>query len=91
MQCKTPCFIIYNGSKEYQLKKFIQGIAKAGCNIRCKSAKGETTIVMDKNRESLILGLQFDELSSFDLSLLNEKKNRVYFGDTEAYIEYKLE
>ena len=85
MQCKTPRFIIYNGSKEYQLKKFIQGIAKAGCNIRCKNAKGETTIVMDKNRESLILGLQFDELSSFDLSLLNEKEPRVFWGYRSVY------
>ncbi|MFH1065002.1 MAG: class I SAM-dependent methyltransferase [Nanoarchaeota archaeon] len=86
MQCKTPRFIIHKNNKEYQLKKFMGDIAKTGYDLNCKSVKGETTITMNKNhQENLILHLGFDELSSFELSLLNEKNPRVFWGYRSVY------
>lgn len=84
---ETPRFVIYKNSKLYPFKKFIEELRDKKYNIICKIALGQqgddanlrrTNIVMHKNTEAeLNLGLTFDELSSFDLSVLG----KIFNGD----------
>lgn len=86
IQDVTPRFIIYKNRKKYPFKRFIRNIAKKGFDIRCRIANSETTITMTKNAENLELSLEFDELSSFDLSCFNAKgRHQTFWGYRSVY------
>jgi SAM-dependent methyltransferase len=84
---ETPRFIIYKDNRLYPLKRLIKELRYKGYDITCKIAFGRqasdadlkrTNIVMHKNTEAeLNLNLAFDELSSFDLSVLG----KIFKGD----------
>lgn len=84
---ETPRFVIYKSNRLYPFKRFIKELRGRGYDITCKMAFGtqagdvdlkRTHIVMHKNTEvSLELNLAFDELSSFDLSVLE----KIFKGD----------
>ena len=84
---ETPRFIIYKNNRLHPLRRFIKELRDKGYDITCKMAFGNqagdadlkrTHIVMHKNTEAkLELNLAFDELSSFDLSVLG----KIFKGD----------
>ncbi len=84
---ETPRFIIYKNNRLHPLRRFIKELRAKGYDITCKMAFGNqssdadlkrTHIVMHKNTEAkLELNLAFDELSSFDLSVLG----KIFKGD----------
>ena len=84
---ETPRFLIYKNNKPYPFKRFIEGLRERKYDIMCRIAFGQqnedanlrrTNIVMHKNTDAeLNLGLTFDELSSFDLSVLG----KIFNGD----------
>ena len=79
---ETPRFIIYKNNRLHPLRRFIKELRDKGYDITCRMAFGNqagdadlkrTNIVMHKNTEAkLELNLAFDELSSFDLSVLGK-------------------
>jgi SAM-dependent methyltransferase len=83
----TPRFVIYKNNKLYPFEGFVKELRGKKYDITCRIAPGQqsddtnlrrTNIVMHKNTEAeLILGLSFDELSSFDLSVLG----KIFNGD----------
>jgi ubiquinone/menaquinone biosynthesis C-methylase UbiE len=84
---ETPRFIIYKNKRLHPLRRFIKEMRVKGYDITCKMAFGNqagdkdlkrTHIVMHKNTEACLeLSLSFDELSSFDLSVLG----KIFKGD----------
>ena len=84
---ETPRFIIYKNNRLHPLRRFIKELTAKGYDIACRMAVGNqsgdadlkrTHIVMHKNTEAkLNLNLAFDELSSFDLSVLG----KIFKGD----------
>jgi ubiquinone/menaquinone biosynthesis C-methylase UbiE len=84
---ETPRFIIYKNNRLHPLRRFIKELKDKGYDITCKTAFGtqagdadlkRTYIVMHKNTDAkLELNLAFDELSSFDLSVLE----KIFKGD----------
>ena len=84
---ETPRFIIYKNNRLHPLRRFIKELRDKGYDITCRMAFGNqagdadlkrTHIVMHKNTEArLELNLAFDELSSFDLSVLE----KIFKGD----------
>ena len=84
---ETPRFVIYKNNKLYPFKRFIKELRDKNYDITCRIAFGQqrddanlrrTNIVMHKNTDAeLNLDLTFDELSSFDLSVLG----KIFNGD----------
>jgi len=84
---ETPRFVIYKNNKLYPFKRFVKELRDKKYNITCRIAFGQqcddanlrrTKVVMQKNTDAeLNLGLTFDELSSFDLSVLG----KIFNGD----------
>lgn len=84
---ETPRFVIYKNNKLYPFKRFIKKLKDKKYDITCRIAFGQqrddanlrrTHIVMHKNTDAeLNLDLTFDELSSFDLSVLG----KIFNGD----------
>jgi ubiquinone/menaquinone biosynthesis C-methylase UbiE len=84
---ETPRFIIYKNNRLHPLRRFIKELRDKGYDITCRMAFGtqagdadikRTNIVIHKNTEAkLELNLTFDELSSFDLSVLG----KIFKGD----------
>lgn len=84
---ETPRFIIYKNNRLHPLSRFIKELKDKGYDMTCKMAFGTQAgdadlkrahIVMHKNREAkLELNLAFDDLSSFDLSVLG----KIFKGD----------
>jgi ubiquinone/menaquinone biosynthesis C-methylase UbiE len=84
---ETPRFVIYKDNRLHPLRRFTKGLRDKGYDISCRMAFGNqssdadlkrTNIVMRKNTEAnLELNLAFDELSSFDLSVLG----KIFKGD----------
>jgi ubiquinone/menaquinone biosynthesis C-methylase UbiE len=84
---ETPRFVIYKNNNSYPFKRLIKEVREKKYDITCKIEPGQqendanlrrTTIVMRKNIDAEInFGLTFDELSSFDLSLIG----KIYNGD----------
>ncbi|MBI2666679.1 methyltransferase domain-containing protein [Candidatus Woesearchaeota archaeon] len=92
----TPRFIIYKKSKIYPVKKLIQKLRKDGFDLRYASStekeeekvKQRVHVLITKNSaKPLKLGLHFDDLSSFNLNVLNEEKNNwsVFWGYRSVY------
>jgi len=84
---ETPRFVIYKNNKPHPFKRFIKEMKDKKYDITCRIASGQqrddanlrrTHIVMHKNTDAeLNLDLTFDELSSFDLSVLG----KIFNGD----------
>lgn len=75
MQQELPRFVVYDQGKEVKLSKLLKGY-----DIKMHKSKdgkkARHNIVMRKNtKKKLRLGLELDELSSFDLSLLNKERD----------------
>ena len=84
---ETPRFLIYKNNKLYPFERFVKKLRERKYDITCRIAFGQqgddanlkrTNIVMHKNTDAgLNLGLSFEELSSFDLSVLG----KIFNGD----------
>lgn len=84
---ETPRFIIYKNKKLYPFEMFVKELRDKKYDITCRIISGQqsddanlrrTSIVMHKNTDAeLNLGLSFEELSSFDLSVLG----KIFNGD----------
>ena len=84
---ETPRFVIYKNNSLYPFKRLIKGVRDKDYDITCRIAYGQqgddanlkrTNIVMKKNTDAgLNFYLTFDELSSFDLSVLG----KIFNGD----------
>lgn len=92
----SPRFIIYKDNKIYPLRRFIKDVYNRGFDIIYKrlikkesgKTKSRITMIITKNNNrKLDLSLKFDELSSFDLGVLNPEKNKwsVYWGYRSVY------
>lgn len=92
---KTPRFIIYKNKKIYPLKELINSLRRKGYNIRYKECidKKENAIkrinlILKKNKTlKLKLDLKFDEVSSFNINVINEEKDNwpIYWGYRSVY------
>jgi hypothetical protein len=79
--------VIYKNNSLYPFKRLIKGVRDKDYDITCRIAYGQqgddanlkrTNIVMKKNTDAgLNFDLTFDELSSFDLSVLG----KIFNGD----------
>jgi len=84
---ETPRFNIYKNKRLHPLRRFIKELRDKGYDITCRITSSNqagdadlkrTHIVMHKNTEACLeLNLSFDELSSFDLSVLG----KIFKGD----------
>ena len=84
---ETPRFVIYKNNRPYPFKRLINEVRDKDYDITCRIAFGQqgddanlkrTNIVMKKNTDAgLNFDLTFDELSSFDLSVLG----KIFNGD----------
>lgn len=91
----TPRFLIYKNDKVYPLSSFVRDLRKRGYDIFYKSmseiddniVKKRIMLTIKKNNSSpLELGLELDEASSFDLSMLEkEYKGHPILGYRSVY------
>ncbi len=93
---ETPRFIIYKGDKVYPVRKFVGDLKQKGYSITYSSStemenneeKKRVNLVIMKNTPTrLKLNLQFDDVSSFNLNIINEKKDKwsIFFGYRSVY------
>lgn len=93
---EAPRFIIYKNTKVFSLKKFFGNLKKKGFDIQYTSVvedergilKSRINLIIKKNtNKKLQLGLKFNKLSSFELSLLNKGKdpNSILWGYRSVY------
>jgi len=79
LQTKIPRFVIYRKRKRVDLKSIISEKKRAGYSIRLKSVRREDgvekyNIILKKNNSKpLRLGLEFDEVSSFNIYPLDKE------------------
>ncbi len=88
MDFETPRFVIYKNNKVYPLRKLIGEVRKKGYGLRYIKQKTRVNLTMIRNTDKkLKLSLAFDELSSFNLNVLNEEKDnwKIYFGYRSVY------
>src|SRR3989338_28552 len=93
---ETPRFIMYKKRRIYSVKSLIRSLQKKGYDIRYTSSieiednkkKKRVSVIMTKNTaKPLKLQLQFDEISSFKLNILNEEKDNwsIFLGYRSVY------
>jgi ubiquinone/menaquinone biosynthesis C-methylase UbiE len=90
LQYQTPRFIIYKYNKVMQFKEYIVELNNNGydiqyfdhTNIQTAETNDVVLIITKNNNNDLALDLKFDELSSFDISRLNEDEiwGEYYWG-----------
>lgn len=93
---ETPRFIIYNQRKIYPVKRLVGDLKKGGYTITYSSSterenneeKKRINLIFTKNTpQRLKLNLQFDDVSSFNLNIINEEKDKwsVFYGYRSVY------
>lgn len=93
---ETPRFIIYKGEKAYPVKKLVGDLKRKGYAITYSSStemenneeKKRVNLIIAKNTpKNLKLNLQFDDISSFNLNIINEEKDRwpIFYGYRSVY------
>jgi ubiquinone/menaquinone biosynthesis C-methylase UbiE len=77
MNTDIPRFIIYKGNEKISTQKYFAQLNSSGHVLALTTHDGYTKLHMTKNSDKpLVFGLQLDEHSSFDLSLLNAGKEK---------------
>ncbi len=93
---ETPRFIIYKGKKIYPVRELVGDLKKKGYAITYSSStemenneeKKRVNLIITKNTpKKLKLNLQFDDISSFNLNLINEEKDKwsIFYGYRSVY------
>ena len=94
MNFETPRFIIYKKGTFYPVQKLITNLRKKGFNIVYSSStkreqkKKRVNLIITKNTaKKLKLNLKFEELSSFNLGIINQEKDKwsVFWGYRSVY------
>ena len=68
----APCFIIYNGHQRLPLSEFFVRLQRSGVQLQYHSAT-HALVLVKSSETALRLGLTFDEISSFELSRLQDE------------------
>lgn len=95
LNLETPRFVIYEGNRVFPLKKLVQQLRVKGYDVNYgvsvekekNITKRRVLAIFHKNKSKLKLNLKFDEVSSFDLGVLNPTSDpdSMYWGYRSVY------